>query len=108
MFSKSFYIPNNINHGRAEKLASLAPDVNKELWQVEVSTSVSFVDVTLPAVDMHKELPVIEAKLPHDFFYPFVVNDDSVSSGNAVRPACLFLVFLYCSVMSRICSCLVD
>ena len=60
----------------------------------------SFVDVTLPAVDLYKELPVIEAKLPPDFFYPFVVYEsDSANSAAAVRIIALrspFLVFLCC------------
>ena len=42
---------------------------------MEVSTSVSFLDVTRPAVEKFAEFPVIEAKFPHDFFYPFISND---------------------------------
>ncbi len=42
---------------------------------LEVVTSVSFVDVTRPAVEQFAEFPVIEAKFPHDFFYPFVSDD---------------------------------
>ena len=40
--------------------------------RVDFSTSVSFVDVTEPADTRFKEYPVIEARFPHDFFYPFV------------------------------------
>ena len=40
--------------------------------RVDFSTSVSFVDVTEPADTRFKEYPVIKARFPHDFFYPFV------------------------------------
>ena len=39
---------------------------------IEISTSVGFVDLTQPALPQFKEKPVLEAKLPHDFFYPFM------------------------------------
>ena len=42
------------------------------LIRIELSTSVSFVDVTKPAMEYLKEYPVIEAKFPYDFFYPFL------------------------------------
>ena len=38
----------------------------------EFSTSVNFIDMTQPALEYYKETPVLEAKLPHDFFYPFI------------------------------------
>ena len=40
--------------------------------EVELSSSVSFVDLTRPALEKTAEFPVIEAKFPYDFFYPFV------------------------------------
>lgn len=47
----------------------------------EFSTSVNFVDMTQPALEYYKETPVLEAKLPHDFFYPFI-KSYSVSSSS--------------------------
>ena len=43
--------------------------------RVDFSTSVSFVDITEPADTRFKEYPVIKARFPHDFFYPFVAAD---------------------------------
>lgn len=71
---------------------------------VELSTSVSFLDATLPALDMYKEFPILEAKLPHDFFYPFI-NDEwrkgdseqnrpASSSGSGPRPTWALMVFV--------------
>ncbi|XP_069816897.1 tectonic-1 [Dendropsophus ebraccatus] len=39
---------------------------------VQVSSSVSFVDVSQPASPGYKAQPTIDAKLPFDFFYPFL------------------------------------
>lgn len=39
---------------------------------IEISTSIGFVDVSQPALPYFREKPVLEAKLPHDFFYPFL------------------------------------
>ncbi|TRY62620.1 hypothetical protein TCAL_00415 [Tigriopus californicus] len=40
--------------------------------RLEVFTTVNFVDVSQEAEDRYAEFPVFEAKLPYDFFYPFV------------------------------------
>lgn len=45
--------------------------------RVEIFSSVQFLDVTLPASDYYAEYPVIEARLPHDFFYPFLTGSES-------------------------------
>ena len=45
--------------------------------RVEIFSSVQFLDVTLPASDYYAEYPVIEARLPHDFFYPFLTSTES-------------------------------
>ena len=45
--------------------------------RVEIFSSVQFMDVTLPASDYYAEYPVIEARLPHDFFYPFLSSAES-------------------------------
>lgn len=37
----------------------------------EISQSVSFVDVTEPAIGAVGDPPVFIAKIPNDFFYPF-------------------------------------
>ena len=49
----------------------------------EFSTSVNFVDMTQPSLSYFKETPVIEAKLPHDFFYPFL-RTYSTSKGSGM------------------------
>ena len=50
------------------------------------------------------ELPVVEAKLPHDFFYPFVVYDSADSSANSAAAVVIgtlpFLVFSCCVMLS--------
>ena len=50
------------------------------------------------------ELPVVEAKLPHDFFYPFVVYDSADSSANSAAAVFVktlpFLVFLSIVMLS--------
>ena len=52
---------------------------------IEISTSVGFIDVTQPAVDYFKERPYIEAKLPHDFFYPFIRSYQVSSSSSSLQ-----------------------
>lgn len=41
------------------------------LQYFKISASVHFIDLTEPAVKEFAEPPGLEAKLPHDFFYPF-------------------------------------
>ena len=93
-------LKNSLDRQHQELRCHGAPQSCEAEQQVEVSTSVSFVDVTRPAVDMYKELPVIEAKLPHDFFYPFVVYDSDSSANSAANALIVrwspFLVFLCC------------
>ena len=43
-----------------------------ENQRIDFSVSVKFTDVTQPALPQYAEYPVIEAKFPRDFFYPFV------------------------------------
>ena len=45
--------------------------------RIEIFSSVQFTDVTLPALDYYAEYPVIEARLPYDFFYPFLTTQDT-------------------------------
>ncbi len=63
-------------------LGSACGDPDREL-QVEVASSLSFVDVTRPALQELAEFPVIEAKLPYDFFYPFVDDHSTVRLNGA-------------------------
>ena len=44
------------------------------------------------------ELPVVEAKLPHDFFYPFVVYDSADSSANSAAAVFIFILVFSSSV----------
>lgn len=39
---------------------------------VPVTTSVAFLDVSAPAEPVYRVPPTIDAKLPFDFFFPFV------------------------------------
>ena len=48
--------------------------------RVDFSTSISFIDVTSPSTTQFAEYPVLEAKFPHDFFYPFVSSTSPVAS----------------------------
>ena len=50
----------------------LACNHRSKTQRIDYSTSVSFVDVTERADRRFKEYPVIEARFPNDFFYPFV------------------------------------
>ncbi len=58
-----------------------------EEQQLEIATSVAFVDVTRPAVERFAEFPVIEARFPYDFFYPFASSFDSDRVGAAAAGA---------------------
>jgi hypothetical protein len=51
---------------------------------IEISASIGFIDVTQPALEHFAEKPVLEAKLPHDFFYPFV-KSEKISMGNPLK-----------------------
>lgn len=39
---------------------------------VEITQSVAFIDVSKPAVGFQGEPPIFLAKVPYDFFYPFI------------------------------------
>ena len=62
----------------------------------EFSTSVNFVDMTQPALEYYKETPVLEAKLPHDFFYPFIksYSVSSSSRSSSCNSCSLFSILL--------------
>ncbi|KAK7053122.1 hypothetical protein SK128_022278 [Halocaridina rubra] len=45
--------------------------------EVELITSVSFVDITKPPVPEYSKPPAIDIKLPYDFFYPFLPSKAS-------------------------------
>lgn len=40
--------------------------------KVEITSSVTFIDVSTPAISARGEPPVFLAKIPYDFFYPFI------------------------------------
>ena len=65
----------------------LACSRRDEPQRVEVASSVSFVDVSRPALRQFAEYPVIEAKFPHDFFYPFVSGGGG-GGGGSTPPVC--------------------
>lgn len=56
-------------------------DVTANLTQrFEVSQTVSFIDVSQPATKVKGEAPIFIAKLPNDFFYPFLVYTAAANS----------------------------
>ena len=75
--------------------------------RIEIFSSVQFTDVTLPALDYYAEYPVIEARLPHDFFYPFLTSPASSGTkstelGNnsvLVIYLCIFHILLLCLII---------
>ena len=70
---------------------------------IEISTSVSFVDMTQPALPQFKEKPVLEAKLPHDFFYPFMKSYSvSVSVMPKISISLLFFMLFYSVLWTNI------
>ena len=65
---------------------------------VQLVSSVTFLDVSEPAVDRFKDFPVIEAKLPYDFFYPFVGDEEedrrTTNAGNVTTEQSVFIFIL--------------
>ncbi len=52
-----------------------------DVTTVEISSSATFVDVTSgPGAAREAEFPVLEARFPHDFFYPFVEARQSAAA----------------------------
>ena len=71
--------------------------------RIEISSSVEFIDVTRAASNYYAEYPIIEARLPYDFFYPFITPLTSRGMKNSVLTAniyffALFHLFLKCSI----------
>lgn len=57
---------------------------NEDLIQnFEVSQSVSFVDASQPAIKVKGEAPVFIARVPNDFFYPFLYYTSSSTTRTA-------------------------
>ena len=70
--------------------------------RVEIFSSVQFMDVTLPASDYFAEYPAIEARLPHDFFYPFLSSAESIGIKNNEVDATLILVLMLVMIYNQI------
>ena len=51
-----------------------------------------FQDVTEPATEHYAAYPVIEARLPHDFFYPFVTSS---SNRTVLKENCQILASIF-------------
>ncbi|GIY19496.1 tectonic-3 [Caerostris extrusa] len=49
---------------------------------LKLSTSVSFFDVTEPAIPIYPKVPSIKANLPRDFFYPFLYGKATKTAFN--------------------------
>lgn len=64
--------------------------------RLEIYTTVNFVDVSQRANDRYAEFPVFEAKLPYDFFYPFVSQSVMSSSVNNFQSPRGYSIFTFC------------
>ena len=62
---------------------------------MDFSTSVAFIDVTYPATTQFAEYPKLEAKVPHDFFYPFVSSDATFLACDTMMVFVLFHTFIF-------------
>ena len=69
---KSTYLGGGQEQDTRFLCTGLACNHRSKTQRIDFSTSVSFVDVTERADTRFKEYPVIEARFPNDFFYPFV------------------------------------
>ena len=71
--------------------------------RLDFSVSVSFTDVTAPASPLFADIPVLHAKFPHDFFYPFVSSSAVITRASHIMSVillsyiCLYW-FWYCIV----------
>lgn len=64
----------------------------------EISTSVTFYDITKPSRPDYAPPPVFKIQLPSDFFYPFLKNSQFLSSvNNHVLYICICISYLYLS-----------
>ncbi|XP_054714788.1 tectonic-3-like [Uloborus diversus] len=61
-------------------------------FDIIVSSSVSFFDITRPAVPQYAKIPSIKADLPKDFFYPFLYGKGTTC--NYYRILIFVLVFI--------------
>ena len=61
----------------------LACNHRSNTQRLDFSVSVSFTDISSPASHKFAAIPVLQAKFPHDFFYPFV----SSSSLGVINPS---------------------
>ena len=57
--------------------------------RLDFSVSVSFTDVTGPASPLFADIPVLQAKFPHDFFYPFVSSSALVTTASQIMSVIL-------------------
>ena len=61
--------------------------------RLDFSVSVSFTDVTAPASPLFADIPVLQAKFPHDFFYPFVSSAAAAGRAMLLVKFCPFVTF---------------
>lgn len=65
--------------------------------RLDFSVSVSFTDVTGPASPVFAAVPVLQAKFPHDFFYPFVSSSTVVTtSSHLILSVFVILLSYFC------------
>ncbi|CAL4091035.1 unnamed protein product [Meganyctiphanes norvegica] len=63
--------PQDISY-RCTDASCLRDSVYEQFQSLELVSSISFVDVTLPSEPLYSEPPTLDIKLPYDFFYPFL------------------------------------
>lgn len=67
----------------------------------KIFTSIHFIDLTEPAVKKFAEPPGLEAKLPHDFFYPFFSKSSTLCFPNIT----LFCTFILLNIFANMHQC---
>ena len=67
---------------------------------LELKTSVSFVDVSRPAVPAYSQPPALDAKLPYDFFYPFLPSSSS-SYAKCSDVKCILVLNILCIALIK-------
>ncbi|XP_052802528.1 tectonic-3-like [Mya arenaria] len=71
----------------------------------EVSQSVSFVDVSQPATGFQGEPPIFIARVPNDFFYPFLVYSSAGVSAHSAQTVLYPLFTCVIMVYTKLAAC---
>ncbi|ESO97470.1 hypothetical protein LOTGIDRAFT_231625 [Lottia gigantea] len=88
-----YHTPEDVNYRCIGPYCQPGTDLSQKL---EIITSVSFIDVSQPPEGFEAEQPMFLAKVPYDFFYPFLT--DTSSQLNTLN-LCLVIVCLFVSLL---------